>query len=374
VTHHSIKILHTEASQGWGGQEIRILTEAKGMISRGYHVTIVSPKQAPIYHEAIKNNIPAVALPIEKKSIHALLRIYKYIQKQRPDIINTHSSTDSWLFGIAIKLLHSPPPIIRTRHISAPISTGFFSRWLYTRSAKHIITTGSKLRAQLINVNNFPATNITSIPTGIDQELFKPGSMSRSRNRLGLDSNAIIIGIVATIRSWKGHIYLAEAFKNYSQKTNKNCILLVVGDGPAKESFQSAAKKLGIIEQVVMAGNQRNVSPWLHTMNYFVLPSYANEGVPQSILQAMMCKIPVITTNIGSITDAIIANKTGIIVDPKNPAMIERALIMLGSDPALKDYIINNAHHHALTNFSLKIMLDKTEGIIKKKMQQEKTQ
>ena len=87
MTHHSIKILHTEASQGWGGQEIRILTEAKGMISRGYHVTIVSPKQAPIYHEAIKNNIPAVALPIEKKSIHALLRIYKYIQKQTKHLI-----------------------------------------------------------------------------------------------------------------------------------------------------------------------------------------------------------------------------------------------------------------------------------------------
>ena len=67
-----LRILHTEASQGWGGQEIRILTEAAGMIARGHAVSLVCPREARIFSEAPRYGVPAKALPIGRKTLRGL--------------------------------------------------------------------------------------------------------------------------------------------------------------------------------------------------------------------------------------------------------------------------------------------------------------
>jgi len=61
-------VVHTEASRGWGGQEIRILTEAEGLIRRGHQVTLLCPPGARILAEAQQRKIPAVALPVGRNS------------------------------------------------------------------------------------------------------------------------------------------------------------------------------------------------------------------------------------------------------------------------------------------------------------------
>lgn len=68
-----LNILHTESSCGWGGQEIRILTESQGMIKRGHKVVIVCCPSSNIYREAKSYGVPAVALPIEKSGCPAFL-------------------------------------------------------------------------------------------------------------------------------------------------------------------------------------------------------------------------------------------------------------------------------------------------------------
>ena len=277
-----MKILHTESSLGYGGQEMRIVKEAQGMQGLGHEVAILCPAEAQIGELAMEHGLSVHILPIGRKKISAVFTLMKWLKSNPQDVVNTHSSTDSWLTALATRLMSNPPAVVRSRHISAPITDNMSSRWLYTKSCDHIVTTGEKLRQTLINTNHFPAEHITSVRTGIDLNYFQPMDRQEMRKKLGLDKDAFIIGIVATLRSWKGHRYLFRAFSEFS---DKNSYLIVIGDGPQHNALRDLAKELGLQKRVIFTGRQNNIAEWMNTMDIFCLPSYANEGVPQALMQ-----------------------------------------------------------------------------------------
>ena len=209
-----MRILHTESSIGWGGQEIRILTEAQGMIARGHEVTLLTAPSADIYPAAQRRKVPVIALPIEKKRPRALLAMRRWLAAHRRevDVINTHSSTDSWLVALARASLRDAPPVVRTRHVSTAVHNDRATRWLYQSASAHIVTAGEALRRQLVRDNGFAPERITSVPTGIDLARFRPMDRGAARRQLGLDARPSL-GILATLRDWKGHDYLLDAWK-----------------------------------------------------------------------------------------------------------------------------------------------------------------
>jgi len=355
-----LSILHTEASLGWGGQEIRILTEAAGMMRRGHQVTLLCPPQARIYQEAKLRGVPVEALEIGRKNLAGLLAMRNWLKHHQADVINTHSSTDTWLVALASALLADAPPLVRTRHISAPVPDNFTTRWLYQKATRHIVTTGEKLRLQLIEQNRYDPATLTSVPTGIDTGHFSPGDRAAARRGLGLAEDGMVVGIVATMRSWKGHTYLLDAFAGLSDRTAR---LLIVGDGPQREALQARVAELGLNDRVTMPGNQRDVLPWLHAMDVFALPSYANEGVPQALLQAMLCGLPVVSTPVGSITEVVEDQRTGLIVEPRQTAPLLDALERLLNDAALRRGLGDAALAEGRVRFGLDSMLDKMEAV-----------
>ncbi|MDX2478026.1 MAG: glycosyltransferase family 4 protein, partial [Gammaproteobacteria bacterium] len=207
-----MKIIHTESSLGYGGQEMRIVKEAQGMCELGHEVSLLCPEEAQIGKLAKDHGLTVHILPIGKKRLSAVFSLSRWLRENPQDVINTHSSTDSWLVALATLMMSKRPAIVRTRHISAPITDNLSSRWLYTKSCDHIVTTGEKLRQTLIEVNGYPAEHITSVRTGIDLNYFRADDKDQVRSHLGIDKDAFIIGIVATLRSWKGHRYLISAF------------------------------------------------------------------------------------------------------------------------------------------------------------------
>ncbi|NOQ14732.1 MAG: glycosyltransferase [Methyloprofundus sp.] len=356
-----MKIIHTEASLGFGGQELRILDEACGLLERGHEVQLICPPQAEIYAMAKQRGLEVVSMPIAKKSFKAILQMRQWIIANQPDIINTHSSTDSWITTLASQWLPQRPSIVRTRHISRRVSKRLTSHWLYTIASDHIVTTGIKLKQSLIENNDFPAEQLTSVRTGVDLSRFKPGDKNLARQALGLAEDKIIIGIVATLRSWKGHRYLLDAF---AQLTDKNALqLLIVGDGPQWDALQQQVEELNIKQHVVFAGRQNKVEQYLQAMDIFCLPSYANEGVPQSIMQAQCCGIPTVTTLIGSIDEAIIPEETALVVTPEKVDELTAALQTLINNPDLRSKMAVKAAEHAQKNFSREAMLDDMERI-----------
>src|SRR5271170_2884605 len=149
-----MNILHTEASCGWGGQEIRILEEARGLMARGHRLTLWCPPQSSIAREAGRYGVSVRTLPIARKGLagfRAMRAALATAQRHdRIDVINSHSSTDSWLVALALTWLANAPPLVRTRHVSAPVPNNAATRWLYGRATRLVVTTGAALREGLI--------------------------------------------------------------------------------------------------------------------------------------------------------------------------------------------------------------------------------
>jgi glycosyltransferase involved in cell wall biosynthesis len=354
-----VKILHTEASCGWGGQEIRILEEARGLIARGHDVSVACCAHARMAAEAARFGVPVATLPIEFKTIAGFLALRRYLASHAPDVVNTHSSADSWLTGLACATLRKPPAIVRTRHISAPVADNPFNRWLYGRAGA-VVTTGESLRRHLLLTLDLEPLRVTSVPTGIDAERFAPADKAAAKAALGLDPQHRHLGIVATLRSWKGHLFLLDAF---AQLKRPGLHLLIVGEGPMRGPIEEKIAALGITEHVTLAGQRSDPERWLQAMDVFCLPSYANEGVPQAIIQAMLCGLPIVTTPVGAILEAVTHGSTALVVPPKDAAALAQAIARLLDDGALAARLGDAARRVASADFSLDAMLDSMEKI-----------
>ncbi len=357
----ALSILHTEASLGWGGQEIRILGEAAGMAARGHSVTLAAPEESNIYREARERGVNAVALPVGRKKIRGVAALRNFLKAHPVDVLNAHSSTDSWLAALACVTLSNPPALVRTRHISAPVPNNFTTRWLYRSATRFIATTGEALREQMIAEVGVAADRVASVPTGIDLTRFGPADAAARaalRNTLGLPANVPVVGIVATLRSWKGHRYLIDAMLNIPAAH-----LAIVGDGPQRQALEEQVSAHGMVDRVTFSGNQKNVVPWLQSFDVFALPSYANEGVPQAIMQAMACGLPVVTTPIGSIAEIVAGGVTGVMVEPQDAASLKLAIEDLLADHALRARLAEASRACAVERFSDTLMVDRMERI-----------
>jgi len=354
-----MRILHTEASLGWGGQEIRILDEAVGISRRGHSVALAAPREAPIFEAALKRGLDTVPLPIARKSPRGFFALRRWLQAHPVDVINTHSSTDSWLAALACATLAGSPAMVRTRHISAAVPTNLPTRWLYRTATRHVVTTSESLRLQLIRDNGLAPERTTSIPTGIDAARFIPGSRDAARRLTGLPPGRPLVGIVATLRSWKGHRYLIEALSRLPE----NVGLVIVGDGPQRRNIESKIRELGVGDRVWLAGNQGQVLPWLQSLDVFALPSYANEGVPQALVQAMLCGLPCVTTACGGIGEIARDGTTAILVRTEDAADLTRGLEKALGDAELRKRLGTAARVYCAANLSVETMLDRMEKV-----------
>ncbi|MBL8511352.1 MAG: glycosyltransferase family 4 protein [Betaproteobacteria bacterium] len=361
-----LSILHTESSTGWGGQEIRILTEARGMMRRGHRVLILTPANAQLLPAAQKMGIPVEALDIEWKRLASLWAMRRWLKQHGHefDIINTHSSTDSWLAAVAAATLKQAPALVRTRHVSTPINNHASTRWLYTRATAHIATTGEALRQQLHRDNGYALESMTSVRTGIDLNRYRPLDKQAMRAQLGLD-NRPTLGVLATLRDWKGHRDLLDAWVLLRPRF-ADWRLLIVGDGPERERLEARVDELGLRDSVRLTGNQENVPEWLSALDLLTLPSYGAEGVPQGIMQGMACGVPVVSTTVGAIGEAVQDGKTGFLVAPRNPPLLAEALARLMQDDHLRKTMGEASLCYAREHFGDEVMVDKMEAIFRR--------
>ncbi len=355
-----MRILHSEASCGWGGQEIRILSESAGMIERGHQVALACPAHAPIARQASAQGVEVIALPIEKKRLPGLLAVRRLLAARRFDVVNTHSSTDAWLVALAAASLAGAPPIVRTRHISAPVAGTAANRWLYARSSRFVVTTGEQLRRELIEGLGCDPGRVISIPTGIDDQRFAPGDARGVRRALGLPQDRFIVGIVATLRSWKGHRFLIDAMASLA---DPDLLLVVVGDGPQAEAQRLQVSAGGLDDLVAFVGQQEDVAPWMRAFDAFALPSYANEGVPQSLMQAMFTALPCVTTAVGAIGEIALPDRTALVVPPQDSAALAAAIGALKADAPLRERLGRAAREHCAAGYTRRGMLDRMESL-----------
>jgi len=144
--------------------------------------------------------------------------------------------------------------------------------------------------------------------------------------------------------------------------------LLIVGDGPQRDALEALVEQLSLRSHVRFAGNQPNVIPWLHAMDLFALPSYANEGVPQAILQAMACGVPVITTDAGAIAEVAYDEgnrSTARIVRKESAEDLRDAIVALSNDMPRRERLARNALGVVIERHGIEGMLDRMEAVFR---------
>lgn len=342
-------ILHTESSNGWGGQEMRILREALGFIEKGHHVSIACVRGGKLGIRAREKGIPVFDIDFKKPFIFKALMQLMALMKQ-VDVVNTHSSLDAWVGGMAARLMRKP--VVRTRHLSTPIKGGLNARLLYNGLADYVVTTSSCILPTIQEKSCLPADRLQCIPTGV--EPFQTHSL---RESLGFKPDDILIGTVCVVRSWKGIQDMIAAAKLL--RAHKNLKWLVIGGGYLENFKPLVDPELPFI----FTGHQDDPKPYLAALDIFTLLSTAHEGISQASLQAAYLKKPLITTPIGGLPEVCLHAITGLIVPPSSPEQVADAVLKLAHDPALRTRLGDAGHAHAVQNFTFSKTLKKMEEV-----------
>jgi glycosyltransferase involved in cell wall biosynthesis len=231
--------------------------------------------------------------------------------------------------------------------------------------ADRVITSAESIRQEMISRNKMNPEKIISIPAGIDEEKFNLNrDIPEIRSNLGFSDKDFVIGIVAVIRTWKGHKYLIDAIKILKNRI-PNIKLLIVGDGPIRQEVEEKIKHDKLVNHVVLTGHQADPTPYIKTMDIVILSSYSNEATSQALPQAMAMKRPAIATNIGGIPEVVIHEKTGLLVAPHDSEAIATAIQRLYDNPDLKNKLAESGHKHILKYFTFNGMIKKTEAVYK---------
>jgi glycosyltransferase involved in cell wall biosynthesis len=358
-----LAILHTEASLGWGGQERRILVEALAMRRRGHSLAFACDHRGELYRRVSEQGFPVTPLTFGgRHNFRTFMRMRRLLSQEAPHILNTHSSLDSWVGSLAWRSLRTQPLLVRTRHLSTPVRNNWPTRWLY-RNPAAIITTGEVTRELLMERLGVPARRIFSIPTGVELDEFFPQDKNRELlAQLRIPADAFIFGSVAVLRSWKGHLYLLEALHDLIQG-GVRAFLLLVGEGSYRVVLEEKITRLGLEPWVKLVGFREQVAPWFALMDVVVLASYANEGIPQSVLQAQAMSRPVIGTRVGGIPEVIIEGETDLLVPPRDSQSLARGMTRLMEDPDYRRELGRRGRESVVERFSMEQMAAEIEAV-----------
>jgi glycosyltransferase involved in cell wall biosynthesis len=321
-------VLHTEASPGLGGQEVRTLNEARWTVERGWRVLLACQPDGRLFERARAAGLETAAVRMPAAfDPRALASLVWLIRRERVSLVHTHSSVDAWLGGMAARLCRVP--VVRTRHVSIAIRKGLNP--VYRCLADRVITSGEAIRRMVMDVG-VPAERVVAIPAGVDLERFPFGARAPEMAR-ELKLGSPVIGSVAMFRGSKGHPQLLEAFALVRRKWPMASLLLV-GDGIRRPWVEQLAREAGLSDAVVFTGFRPDVPTLLATMDCFAQASTRTEGVPQALLQAFATGVPVVASQIGGIPEVVIDGETGLLVPSESVEALTAAIARVLDDPA----------------------------------------
>ena len=356
-----LTIAHTESSVAWGGQEIRILTEMKGLRERGHRMLLAAPERSQIFARATDEDFEVLALHGSNWSLPMnAWRLANWLGGNEVDVLNPHSSRDGWAAGFGGRLA-GVPIIIRSRHFDVPFGDRIFSRLVYTGLADHLITTSPVVSENFCRTYGLTDDRVSTIPTGVDTRRFLA---SGTKADLPVPRGQLrwpLVGMVAVMRRAKGHIDLVQAARMLHDR-GRPIRLIFVGDGPFRSPIEDEVKRQGLEDAVSFTGHRDDVPELLRTMDCVAFPSY-HECIPQGAMQAMACGIPVIGSDAGGIPSVVRHGETGRSFPAGDVSALADSLESVLKEKATTERLRKNAEKFAAEDCSLSVMLDRLEEL-----------
>ena len=350
-----LTVLHTESSAGWGGQENRTLHECLGLKRLGARPIILARPKSKLLERAKAVGIEVRSHRLSSnRDFSALFYLMRVIKEEGVDIVSTHSGDDSLLGALAGRLSSRKPVIVRTRHLSLPIT----SKATYSLLPHKVVTVSESVRDYLVNEKAINAQKVISIPTGVDLKRFDPSTTPDTlRAGLGLKENALVVGTVAILRRKKGHHILLEAIPGILKEVPE-VVFVFAGNGPQKEALETRIAELGVADNVKMLGLRNDIPGVLKGLDLFVLPTL-QEALGTSILEASAMGKAVVASGVGGVPEAVRDGVTGLLVAPEDPVGIKAAVVRLLKDESLRGEMGLNGRRMVVEGYSIDMMAER---------------
>jgi glycosyltransferase involved in cell wall biosynthesis len=350
------RILHSESSMGWGGQEVRVFAELSWMRARGHWVALAADPQSAIARQAAAAGMHFYPLRTHKALLpFEVPRLVAWLARHRVEVVNTHSSNDGWLAGVAARLALRPM-LIRSRHIEVDYPNRFWSEMGFRHLPHHIITTSQRIAGRLVAELGVPKSRVDCVATGVDLGKFRPDLSGTLRQELGLGPDVALVGMISVLRSWKGHATFLEAAERVLARGGGKVHFVIAGDGPGREELAQKVAQAPWRGNVTLLGHRDDVPNVLASLDVLALPSFAHEGIPQIILQAQAMARAVVATTVGGIPEVVSDGVNGLLVPPRDPAALAEKMTLLLDDAALRRRLGEAGRARVEKEFSLDAM------------------
>ncbi len=234
-------------------------------------------------------------------------------------------------------------------------------RRLHAPLVTHYIAVSRDLEGFMIRRVGVSPRRITQIYNGVDTDRFSPAG-SNARELLPAQMRAddsIVVGTVGRIQAVKDQATLLAAVARLNAdrpELGRRMRVMIVGDGPLLPALRHRAAELEIAAQTWFAGSMSNVPDALRAMDVFVLPSL-NEGISNTILEAMATGLPILATRVGGNVELLEDGVTGRFFAPRDVDALARLLQDFAANPALRDAHGRAARRIAVERFSLDAMI-----------------
>jgi len=363
-----LSLFQIDAGKEWRGGQRQSLFLAKELKRRGLPFFFIVQPESPLHQKACEAELPVLPFKMRNEfDLPAILRLAWAMKRKKCLLVHFHDAHSAAVGSVAASLAKVPFRII-TRRVDFPLKKNYFSRRKYMKNVDVIIAISEGVKKVLVEGGVNPM-NVEVISSGIDFSSFeKDSSALTSKDYLHREFSFAVddylVGIVAHLADHKGHQYLIQATKILKQQAPK-IKTIIVGEGPLRMELNRQAKELDVEDIIFFLGFRKDIPKILSSLDLFVLSSHL-EGMGSSILDAMASRLPVVATKVGGIPEVVINGETGLLVPPRNPSALARAILMLYSDKTLASRLGQKGYELVHRKFSAEAMADKVVRLYEK--------
>ncbi|MCP4191875.1 MAG: glycosyltransferase [Planctomycetaceae bacterium] len=281
--------------------------------------------------------------------------------RNRVDVVVVVGTGDRMMWGLLAAKLSGVPVVLSVfdRSDEASVVNRLLAAWT------DAVVVTSESQSFCLQEKKYSSTEkVHRIPLGIDpkQFVFDPRAPSAVRRQLGIPREAALCGIVAPLRSEKGHRLFLEVARRILDEI-PTTHFLVVGDGPEASRLKAVAARQQLAEQVHFLGDRPDISHLLSSLNVFL---WTSDQGPDSveILAALSTQVPVVAALLGQTSSAVKTGVSGFLAAPGDVRQLADFTVELIQDGALAHRVGAWGRQEIIAHYSLERMVKGYEQLI----------
>ncbi len=361
-----IRIMHILHCLATGGTEKNVAKLVEGLDGRVFEQTVCTVVSG---RELRVENARVVSLSRSASRAGFLVpHFYRLFRAERPDIV--HSRNWGTIEAVVAARLAGVAAVIHSEHGRdlqtmgrQPWRRRVFRRACY-RWADRVFTVSRELAEFYSAQLGIPAERLRVVPNGVNTAQFRrrPEWRAEFRQRLGVSSDTLVVGVVSRLDPVKDHVTLLRAAE-LSLNRGVDLCLVIVGDGVCRTALErEVLARPALAKRVKFAGEVSNVAEWLNGFDVFALPSLS-EGMSNTLLEAMSVGVPPVATRVGGNPEVIEDGHSGILFEPGDCKALAACLQKLASEPEWRMQLAENCRCRIATHFGLDSMIRSYSGM-----------